>query len=157
MSETTTQRGHLTLERVYDANPSRVFNAFATEAGLAAWWSPGPGVTVDFETFEFRVGGTTRATFTHGERVFRNHLRYEDIVPDRRIVAVMTMWTGAGATSSVNVLSVDVLPEGEGCRLVLGEHGAFLDGLESSDGHRGGFTHMLERLGSAVAAHEVAA
>lgn len=156
-SDLTLERSHFTLERTFDASPERVFRAFATREGLAAWWSPGASVKTEIEAFDFREGGITKSIFAAPGRVFRNHLRYENIVPNRRIVAAMTMWHIDGATSSVLVISVDFVPEGEGCRLVFGEHGAFLDGLESSKGHNAGFNYMLDTLVAAVAADAVAA
>jgi uncharacterized protein YndB with AHSA1/START domain len=46
-------------ERVIDAPPEQVFEAFADPARLARWWGP-DGFSSTFETFEFRPGGQWR-------------------------------------------------------------------------------------------------
>ncbi len=73
-------------ERVIDASPRAVFEAFARPEVLSKWWGPA-GFTNSFEAFEFRPGG--RWVFTmHGPNgaSYANESVFREIEAARRIV-----------------------------------------------------------------------
>ncbi len=76
----------ITIERVFDARPELVFEAWTSAEHLARWWGP-TGFTITTRAFEFKVGGVWLFTM-HGPdgTDFPNRIVYEEIVRPRRIV-----------------------------------------------------------------------
>ena len=76
----------VSAERVFSANPRKVFAAFEQPERLAQWWGPN-GFTNTFEQFEFKPGG--RWVFVmHGPNGanYQNESIFREIQPDTRIV-----------------------------------------------------------------------
>jgi uncharacterized protein YndB with AHSA1/START domain len=137
-----------TVERRYDATPSRVFAAWADPAAKKRWFADAEGwVTTEFE-LDFRVGGS---------EIFRGRPKdgplttydvvYQDIVPEHRIVYSYAM-TRDGQRISVSVATVEIAAAGEGARLLYTEQGAFLDGLASAVSREQGMGGLLDALGA---------
>ncbi|WP_425989879.1 SRPBCC family protein [Brevundimonas sp. TWP2-3-2] len=105
----------LTLERIIDASPEKVFRAYTDPAILAQWFAPKPWKIVD-PIIEARVGG--RFNFTmHGPdgEVFPNSGVFLEVVPNRRIIttdAFTSGWKPAG--QPFMVARVDMEPTGDG-------------------------------------------
>jgi uncharacterized protein YndB with AHSA1/START domain len=136
------------LERTYGAAPTRVFAAWADPAAKARWFkSPeewGPG---EFE-LDFRVGGRElNRGGPKGGPVVTYSARYQDIVPDERIVYTYSMHLDQ-ALLSVSVATVELYSDGTGTRLVLTEQGAYLDGRDSPDQRQQGAGELLDALGA---------
>jgi uncharacterized protein YndB with AHSA1/START domain len=135
------------VERTYAAPPAAVFRAWAEPDLKRRWFA-------DAETSEheldFRVGGTeaSRGEFSGG--AFAYDARYYDIVEDQRIVYAYEMHMD-GRRISVSLASVELWPEGEGTKLTLTEHGAFLDGLDDVSSREGGTAGLLDALGGVLA------
>jgi hypothetical protein len=49
---------------------------------------------------------------------------------------------------SVSVATIEFKPDGAGTHLVVTEHGAFLDGLDTSDQRHKGTEWLMDRLGA---------
>ena len=134
------------LERVYQASPARVFAAWADPAAKARWFSPhGP------HKLDFRVGGreVNHARSPGGQDMsFESH--YHDIVADQRIAYTSTL-SVADTVVTVSLTTVELTSEGESARLVLTEHGAFLDGHEQPDWREQGTRGWLDALGADLA------
>jgi uncharacterized protein YndB with AHSA1/START domain len=74
-------------ERLFAADCSSLFGAFADPDLLAKWWGP-HGFTNRIEQFEFRNGGTWMIVMTSSSDTdFANHWTFEDIRPNQRITA----------------------------------------------------------------------
>ena len=76
----------VSTERVFSANPRKVFAAFEQPDKIAQWWGP-KGFTNTFEQFEFKPGG--RWVFVmHGPNGanYANESVFREIQPDTRIV-----------------------------------------------------------------------
>jgi len=142
-----------TIERLYRHAPAKVFHAFATEEGKQAWFS-GPNDQWDMvdRHFDFRVGGSEslEGRWKSGT-VSRFDASYHDIVPDRRIVYAYRMAID-GKPISVSLASVELLPDGTGTRLILTEHGIYLDGYEDKGSREHGTNLLIDRLGEALGA-----
>lgn len=129
------------LERVYDTQAGRVFAAWADPAAKARWFSPsGP------HELDFRVGGreVNRGRNPDGQVLtFESH--YHDIVAGQRIVYTSTLSVGENVVT-VSLTTVELTPDGDSTRLVLTEHGAFLDGREQPAWREQGTSDWLDAL-----------
>jgi uncharacterized protein YndB with AHSA1/START domain len=134
------EHGTFTLERVYPAPPARVFAAWSDPEAKAQWFGG-----EDF-SLDFRVGGTE----SNAGGPYRYRATYRDIVPDERIVYTTDM-TKDGRLMSVSLASIELAAEGDGTRLTLTEHGAFLDGLETAAQREHGTGELLDKLGEKLA------
>jgi uncharacterized protein YndB with AHSA1/START domain len=129
------------LERVYETSAGRVFAAWADPAAKARWFSPnGP------HELDFRVGGreVNRGHNQDGQVLtFESH--YHDIVVGQRIAYTSTLSVGENVVT-VSLTTVELSPDGDTSRLVLTEHGAFLDGHEQPAWREQGTGEWLDAL-----------
>jgi uncharacterized protein YndB with AHSA1/START domain len=146
MSERSVTHATFVVKRTYDAAPGQVFAAWADPAAKARWFgNPDDGVD-EFE-LDFRVGGreVNRGTAPNG-KAYTFEARYQDIVPDERIVYAYDMHIEE-ARISVSLSTVQLSPESEGTRLTYTEQGAFLDGLDTPEQREQGTGGLLDALG----------
>jgi uncharacterized protein YndB with AHSA1/START domain len=154
MTERSVTHATFVVERTYDASPDRVFAAWADPAAKARWFgNPDDGVD-EFE-LDFRVGGRelSRGTAPNG-KAYTYEARYQDIVPDDRIVYAYDMHLEE-ARISVSLSTVQLSPEGEGTRLTYTEQGAFLDGLETPEQREQGSGALFDALGEELRKEQV--
>ena len=143
------------LEHIYRKPPRTVFAAWSNPDAMRRWAKPGDDWKIDLRSFEFAVGGEQITEFgPPGGPTFVNRTRYQDIVPDTRIVTTGTMTNGS-LVLFAGVLSLEFQPVQEGCRLKLIEQGVFLDGHDRPENHAGGWDEMLRRLEDEIAAQGV--
>jgi uncharacterized protein YndB with AHSA1/START domain len=135
------------VERRYDATPTRVFAAWAEPAAKRRWFAEAEDwITTEYE-LDFRVGG--RELFRGRPKdgpVIAYDAVYQDIVPERRIVYSYAM-TSDGQRISVSVATVEIAAANDGTRLVFTEQGAFLDRLETPSSREQGTGGLLDALG----------
>lgn len=152
MAETEAVHDSFTLERIYpNAAPARVFAAWSTEEGKSSWFSgENPNWDRVERVFEFRVGGieVLEGRWKSGV-VTRFDATYHDIVPDRRIVYAYRMKVD-GKPISVSLAAAEFHAHGAGTRLVITEHGIYLDGFQDGGGRAHGTGELLDRLGEAL-------
>jgi uncharacterized protein YndB with AHSA1/START domain len=141
MTERSIQHATFVVERVYDASPARVFSAWADPMAKSRWFGPG-----DEHELEFRVGGRelNRGRGPDGE-MYTYEALYQDIVPEERIVYTYDMRRDE-TRISVSLAAVEFKPEDAGTRLVLTEHGAFLDGQDKPEYREQGTGQLLDAL-----------
>ena len=141
MSERSVEHDTFTIERTYDAPPGRVFSAWADPAAKARWFGPGESHEMDF-----RVGGREHLSVRGPDGAsYSFDSRFQDIVPDQRIVHAYDMHREQ-TRISVSLATIEFKPAGEGTRLVLTEQGAFLDGEDDPALRVQGTGGLLERL-----------
>jgi uncharacterized protein YndB with AHSA1/START domain len=143
MTERFVTHSSFTLERTYDAPPARVFAAWADPAEKSQWFGAGED---NFE-LDFRVGGREFSAGTVEGNSYTYEARYQDIVPDERMVYTYEMHMN-DARISVSVTTVELKPAGDGTRIVYTEQGAFLDGLDDPKLREQGTGGLLEALAS---------
>lgn len=141
--------GSFTVERKWKAPPAKVFSAWADPA-LKRQWFGSPDPDNPKQIFDFKVGGReyNEGAGPNGA-LFIYDVRYYDIVPDNRIVFAYEMHMD-GARISVSVAAIEFRPDGAGTHLVLTEHGAFLDGLDTMEQRRAGTEFMIDQLGASL-------
>ena len=146
IGESSVVHATLSLERVDDASPSRVFSAFEDLAAKRRWMVEGEGWEVDEYTMDFRVGGLESGRFRYrGGPEIRNDTVYQDIVRDRRIVFAYTMTVGEKRISA-SLATVELIPLDQRTRLTYTEQGAFFDGAENPRDREEGCRALLESL-----------
>jgi uncharacterized protein YndB with AHSA1/START domain len=150
MTKRSVTHATFVVERSYAASPARVFNAWADPAAKRRWFG-GPDEWERGEyALDFRVGGRERAGGgPKGGPVHRYDAIYWDIVPNERIVSTYEMHLDEQRIS-VSLATVELKPEGSGTRLVLTEHGAFLDGYDNPAQREQGTRELLDALGEAL-------
>jgi uncharacterized protein YndB with AHSA1/START domain len=136
------------VERTYDASPARVFAAWADPAAKARWFAgPDEAGPAEFE-LDFRVGGREiNRGGPPGGPVYTFERRYQDIVPNQRIVYTYDMHLDQ-TRISVSLATVEFKPAGAGTRLILTEQGAFLDGRDDPALREHGSGALLDALGA---------
>ena len=116
-----------TIERVVDASPARVFEAFANLEIKAKWFAGPPGWKENERRLDFRVGGLEHESGTHeGGITSVFDARYFDIVPNERIVYVYEM-TVNGRKISTSLATFELVAEGGKTKIVLTEQGAYFE------------------------------
>jgi uncharacterized protein YndB with AHSA1/START domain len=143
----STQHATFVIERAYLASPARVFAAWATAEAKARWFcGPADRWKEQSRELDFRVGGRERllGAFSGGG-VSTFEARYQDIVPDQRIVYSYEMHTGDDRIS-VSLATVEFKPAGAGTCVVVTEQGVFLDGHDDPAGREAGTRALLENL-----------
>ena len=135
-----------TLQRRYPVSPARVFFAFADKATKRRWLIDGEGWEVYEFTSDFRVGGSDMSRFSiRGGPEIRNAAQFQDIVPDRRIVFSYRMTVGPKPLSA-SLVTVELVPSGDGTLMTYTEQGAYFDGADSAQGREDGTRQLLEKL-----------
>jgi uncharacterized protein YndB with AHSA1/START domain len=147
MSDRSVTHATFTLERVYPAPPDRVFHAWADPKVKAHWFA---GNADDYE-LDFRPGGIERNRATHEGKQITWESLYREIVTDERIVYTSVLAEN-DTVATVSLTTVELVPEGEGTRLVLVEAGAYLDGREQPAWREQGTGDWLDSLGSELTA-----
>jgi len=146
IGESSVVHATFSLERVYDASPSRVFTAFEDLPTKRRWMVEGEGWEVDEYTMDFRVGGLESGRFRYrGGPDIRNDTVYQDIVRDRRVVFAYTMTVGEKRISA-SLATVELIPLDQRTRLTYTEQGAFFDGAENPRAREEGCRELLESL-----------
>ncbi len=141
-TDTNVLHASFTLERSYPASPARVFAAWADPALKRAWFVGEAGE----HELDFRVGGTERNANELDGRAITFVSRYEEIVDDKRIVFSSVLAVD-GAAATVSVSSIELAPDGDGCRLTLTQSSAYLDGREKPEWREQGTGSQLDALG----------
>jgi len=151
MTKRSVVHGTFTIERVYDAPPARVFDAFANPTSKAAWFHGPPGWEPERAEMDFRVGGRDIAIGgPKGGVTSRFECRYYDIIRNERIIYTYEMHLD-DRKISVSIATIEFHPDGKGTRLVVHEDGAFLDGYDDAGSRERGTRGLLEQLAGALA------
>ncbi|MFD0327380.1 SRPBCC domain-containing protein [Streptacidiphilus monticola] len=134
MTERSTTHATFTIERSFDAPIARVFDAWADAKAKSRWFA-GATDASEREAMEvdFRVGGVERSvgTLLDGGPVYTYEGVFQDIVRNERIVLTHHI-SRDGERISVNLVSIQFAPDGDGTRLTVTDQGTYLDGLDQA-------------------------
>ncbi|MEZ2129344.1 MULTISPECIES: SRPBCC family protein [unclassified Sinorhizobium] len=150
--ERSTVHSTFSIERTYnDVSPARVFAAWSDPKARLQWEAIGEGFTSTFTENDFCVGGrdVSRFRFEEGSEYVAD-ARYEDIVPDCRIVYVYTMSHNEKRISS-SLTTVSMMPVEKGTHVVLTEQITILDGGDKVEYRQSGISAQLDQLGEFLA------
>jgi uncharacterized protein YndB with AHSA1/START domain len=148
MTERSATHATFVVERTYATSPARVFAAWA-DASVKRRWFGGDQPPSQFD-LDFRVGGReiNRGVGPDG-RTYTYEARYQDIVPDQRIVYSYDMHLD-DRRISVSLGTVQIEPTDGGSRLRYTEQGVFLDGLDTPQAREQGTRELLDALASVL-------
>ena len=157
MTDRSLTHGSFTLERTYNAPPSLVYHAFSDEHAKRTWFGGPPDWDHLGYTFDFCEGGEeTDVGGPKGGPVSSFTATYHDIVPNERIVHTYEMSLN-DVRISVSVASFEFHAAGTGTRLVMTEHGIYLDGYDDAGKREEGYGYLLDALGAALTTMQVPA
>jgi uncharacterized protein YndB with AHSA1/START domain len=152
MSDRSVAHATFAIERVYDASSARVFEAWADPVAKKRWF--GPEEPNGSYELDFRIGGQERSQMEHAGSRYTFDARYQDIVPDERIVYAYDMHRDE-TRISVSLATVELAPAGAGTRLLFTEQAVFLDGQDTPAERERGTGTLLENLGAELQGERV--
>ena len=150
MKEGSVLHDTVVVRRTYDATPERVYRAWTEPALLERWYVPGDERwSAKIVDHDFRVGGGKRVVFGPPEERFTEDCHYVDIVPNRRICYAMSIARG-DVRITVSMVTVELLPDGEGCEVRVTDQLAMLDAGDTAKDRERGWGETLGKLGPLV-------
>jgi uncharacterized protein YndB with AHSA1/START domain len=148
MTARSVVHGSFTVTRSWKASPPRVFAAFANEEAKGKWFASGAEKLE--KSFDFREGGRETMKGRHPNGMVSSFdCIYRDIVENERIVFSYVMHLD-DKKISVSQACITLTPEGGGTKLVVTEHGDFLDGYDDAGSREHGTNFLMDALGKSV-------
>ncbi|NNC10278.1 polyketide cyclase [Planctomonas sp. JC2975] len=146
----------MVLERTYPVPVERVFHAWTDVSAKRVWFTGDttPGGSGSEYRLDFRVGGheLSRGGMPGGDVVFTYDAEYRDIVENERIVYSSYMLRD-DTRISVSLTSVEFRADGDSTRLILTEHGIYLDDEDKPEYRSEGMGAQLDALGRVLTQH----
>lgn len=134
----------LVIERMFDAPPEVVFDAWSKPEHLVNWWGPNDFILPHCE-MEFRLGGRYRFCMRSPEG--EDHWvwgEYREISRPDRLVFSWNREDAKGNVWNSTVVYLDLAEDNGKTRFTL--HQTLFPTTEDRDDHNGGWTQCLERL-----------
>jgi uncharacterized protein YndB with AHSA1/START domain len=148
MTERSVTHATFVIERTFPVPPAKVFAAFADPSLKRQWFAGPPEWGEGEHTLDLRVGGReTSRVGPPGGPVHAFDARFQDIVPDRRIIFSYDMHLD-DTRISVSLATVDLKPAGSGTQMTFTEQGAFLDGWDDVADRERGTIMLMDALGA---------
>ena len=149
MSDRSTAHSTFVIERTYEAEPARVFEAWSDPAAKARWFGP-PQKPEGAYSLDFQIGGREHLSIEQAAGpTYTFDAVYQDIVSGQRIIYTYDMHRDE-ARISVSVATVEIEKLGAGTRLTLTEQGVFLDGLDTPAEREHGTGALMDSLGTVL-------
>jgi uncharacterized protein YndB with AHSA1/START domain len=134
----------LRIERVFDAAPEVVFDAWTSVEALRAWWPAGPGWDTPVAEVDVRVGGRVRLVMRDLDGAeFGGQGAYLTIDRPRR-VAFTWRWDDPSLGAEEQVVDVSFADNGDGTTTVVLTNTGLTEADERS--HREGWDASFDNL-----------
>ncbi len=157
MEKQSTIHSTFVLERSYPVPPEKVFAAFADPAAKKRWNYGAGSHNLLEHTSNFAVGGGETVAMILGANAgpvagkrMTIDTRYQDIVPNRRLVWAYKM-SMEGTPFSASLATVELLKTDKGTDLILTHQGAYFENADGPEMRKGGWTDLLGKLGEELA------
>ena len=143
------------IERSYPHSRERLYAALSDPDIKRRWYSAERSGVMLFE-MDFQLGGIERQHYTLGDdtpfpgAAIVNEGRFEDIVPEERIVLTSTT-TFAGNRISTALITYELADTVDGTALTLTHQCAFYEGADGPVMRRGGWETLLDVLARTLA------
>jgi uncharacterized protein YndB with AHSA1/START domain len=131
----------LTVERRINAPVEKVYNAWLDPQTLNRFFSNCQGISLARAETDPRVGGRFLLVMNNGTRDIPHTGTYVELTPHSRISFT---WESPFMTLEGSMVTLDLVPDGAATMLTL-THVRF-ENESSRDGHRGGWTAILDGL-----------
>jgi uncharacterized protein YndB with AHSA1/START domain len=137
----------IVLERTYNASPARVFGAWESVEARLRWSVPYPEAGAAYDQAEFKVGGLDiMRCGPKGDMRFLAHVRYLEIVRDRRIVMAESIAEN-GKTRAASLITIEFETAGpKATKQTVTMQVSALDGPGMLEGYSEGWTAALDNL-----------
>jgi uncharacterized protein YndB with AHSA1/START domain len=133
----------LRLERLIDATPEEVFDAFTDAEAHLSWYEDNPGWNVESRV-DLRPGGTWVTAFgPSGETPYREENVFTEVDRPARLAYTSTFHNADG-TSFETDLVVTFEPRGDKTLLTIVQSG--FENEHDRDDHLGGWPAFIDRL-----------
>lgn len=135
----------VTVRRLFQAQPARVFAAFSSAEALGKWFTPDPNISIEILAFDFAPQGAFRFCFTMpGDERKGVGGRYERIAPNDEIV-FSWIWEAPDPHAAIPTqVRIQFFAQGDATEVVLTH--AQLPSEEVGERHALGWKGMFERL-----------
>jgi uncharacterized protein YndB with AHSA1/START domain len=156
MQEPAVVHNTFVIERSFPKSPERVFAAFTDPSKKRRWFAEGGDHKIDEFTSEFRVGGTEKLRYRLGESTpfpgveLVNEARFQDIVPNERIVTAATMDLG-GKRISASLATFEFVKTEKGTDMIFTHQGTFFEGSGGPELREIGWKKLFDNLATEVA------
>jgi uncharacterized protein YndB with AHSA1/START domain len=140
------------VERIYNATPERIYEAYTTPEQIAQWWGPAQYKTT-VDQMDVRVGGTWRFVHTGDDgQTAGFHGEYKELDPPHKIVDTFE-YEGMPGHVLVETTTFEPLPDGTTKLTTVSKYDNLQD-LEGmiSTGMEAGLTESQDRLEKLLAA-----
>jgi uncharacterized protein YndB with AHSA1/START domain len=140
MSDQTTLR----IERIIDAPPKAVFEAWTTPAAMEVWYRDGDDWDAHVVEHELRVGGRYHVEWgPPGEQPYVEHGTYLEIDPPHRLVMSETLEAAEGGWADTRVTVVFEEDNGKTRFTLVHEN---FPSKEARDAALGGWPNFIDRV-----------
>lgn len=139
------------VERSFSKPVSVVFAALSDPNKVRRWMGGGEHSELLEFGCEFREGGRQVLKYSMGPQtpipgaVITNEGRFQQILPDERIVTASTMTMGERIFSASQV-TFELAPTGNGTDLILTHQGAFFEGSDGPAMREQGWNALIDNL-----------
>lgn len=133
----------LTLTRLFDAPPEKLYDAFTSQQAIQHWFGP-EGFTIPRADVDARIGGRYRYEM-HSPTGWVHIVvgEFRELVPYEKI-AFTWSWLGNGEQGPDTLVTVRFTDRGGRTELTLEQTG--FESGEARDSHQGGWTSSFESL-----------
>jgi uncharacterized protein YndB with AHSA1/START domain len=143
----------LRLERLFDASPEEVFDAFTDPSAQEEWCVDQPGFVVT-STVDLRVGGTWDMRFgPAGEAPYREVNVFREVDPPNRLAYTSAFVMPDGSSFDTDLV---ITFEARADKTLMTIVQAGFEREQDRDDHRGGWPSFLDRLERVVAERRAA-
>lgn len=143
------------VQRSFSKPVSVVFAAFSDPNKIRRWMGGSEHSELLEFGCEFREGGKQVMKYKMGPKtpiagaVITNEVRFQQIVPDERIVTASTMKMGDRIFSASQV-TFELMPTDKGTDLILTHQGAFFEGSDGPARREQGWNALMDNLVAVV-------
>ena len=135
------------FERFFSVSPQRLFAAYIDPRERERWSAPSDTAAVRIENSDVRTGGTeTTRCGAKDDLRYRTQVYYHLVEADRLISFSETLLDGESVLMAALITFEFHAVGGGGTRLVLSDQITSFVGPEGVEGHRLGFSSVLDNL-----------